>query len=456
MELIKNYIKDSILSGSKRSQKAKVNILFSFLFKGLSAFAVFLLVPITIKYLNVLEYGIWVTISSLITWLTLFDLGLGNGLRNKLAEAIAANDVELAKIYISTTYFALSAVVLFFLLLYFSLGIFLDWSMVFNTPPELKEKVNRLTNFVMIFFSIQFVLRLIITILTADQKSSYNDFLGFMTNTMSVIIVWLLTRYTSSSLYTLGISLSVIPVILLIFLTVYFYLGKYRIYLPSIKYIHIKYLRNLTGLGIKFFIIQISTFFIFGSASIVLTQLIGPESVTSYNVVFRYFSVINMIYYIILSPIWTGFTDAYYRNDFDWIKNTVKRLTKVGLILVSVTILMVMISGYVYNVWLGENRNYDIPFILTLSMGIYVIVMVMVSPYMYFLNGSGIIYLQLILSIITIILYIPLSILLIKVLNIGNASVVIASIISLIPFVILMPMQYYKIINNKAKGIWKR
>ncbi len=328
--------------------------------------------------------------------------------------------------------------------------------MVFNTPPELKEKVNRLTNFVMIFFSIQFVLRLIITILTADQKSSYNDFLGFMTNTMSVIIVWLLTRYTSSSLYTLGISLSVIPVILLIFLTVYFYLGKYRIYLPSIKYIHIKYLRNLTGLGIKFFIIQISTFFIFGSASIVLTQLIGPESVTSYNVVFRYFSVINMIYYIILSPIWTGFTDAYYRNDFDWIKNTVKRLTKVGLILVSVTILMVMISGYVYNVWLGENRNYDIPFILTLSMGIYVIVMVMVSPYMYFLNGSGIIYLQLILSIITIILYIPLSILLIKVLNIGNASVVIASIISLIPFVILMPMQYYKIINNKAKGIWKR
>lgn len=451
-----NKIKSTFLGGSIRTQKAKKNILLSFVFKGLSVFAVFLLVPMSINYLNPLEYGIWVTISSLITWLTLFDLGLGNGLRNKLAESIAKEDKELGRIYVSTAYFALTLIVSIFLILYFSLGIFIDWSSVFNTPLELKTEVNKLANFVMIFFSIQFVLKLIITILTADQKPSYNDFLGFMTNISSVIIVWILTHNTSPSLFVLGLSLSIIPVIILLIITVYNFSNRYSFLIPSPKFIHIKYLRGLTDLGIRFFIIQISTFFIFGSASIVLTQLIGPESVTSYNIVFRYFSIINMIFYIILSPAWTGFTDAFYRNDFVWIKNTVKKLNKIGIILITFTIFMVLISGSIYDIWIGKNRDFDIPFLLTMSMGLYVIAMTLVSPYMYFLNGSGKIFLQFILSIIIIISYIPLTIILFKVFNLGVASVVIASIMSLVPFLIFMPIQYYKIINNRAKGIWNK
>ncbi|MFA5012843.1 MAG: oligosaccharide flippase family protein [Ignavibacteria bacterium] len=455
MQLI-NKLKSSFLGGSIRSQKAKKNILLSFVFKGFSVFAVFLLVPMSINYLNVLEYGIWVTISSLLAWLTLFDLGLGNGLRNKLAESLAKDDKELGRIYVSTAYFALTIIVSIFLIIYFSLGIFIDWSSVFNTPAELKPEVNKLANFVMLFFGLQFVLKLIITILTADQKPSYNDFLGFLTNISSVIIVWILTHNTSPSLFVLGMSLSIIPVILLLLITVFNFSNRYRFLIPSPKFIHIKYLRGLSDLGIRFFIIQISTFFIFGSASIVLTQLIGPESVTSYNIVFRYFSIINMVFYIILSPVWTGFTDAFYRKDFSWIKNTIKKLNKIGIILIIFTIIMVLVSGFIYDIWLGKNRSFDIPFLLTTTMGLYVIAMTFVSPYMYFLNGSGKIYLQFILSIIIIISYIPLTIFLLKVFNFGVASVVIASIISLVPFMLLMPIQYYKIINDRAKSFWNK
>jgi len=451
-----NKLKSSFLGGSIRSQKAKKNILLSFVFKGFSVFAVFLLVPMSINYLNVLEYGIWVTISSLLAWLTLFDLGLGNGLRNKLAESLAKDDKELGRIYVSTAYFALTIIVSIFLIIYFSLGIFIDWSSVFNTPAELKPEVNKLANFVMLFFGLQFVLKLIITILTADQKPSYNDFLGFLTNISSVIIVWILTHNTSPSLFVLGMSLSIIPVILLLLITVFNFSNRYRFLIPSPKFIHIKYLRGLSDLGIRFFIIQISTFFIFGSASIVLTQLIGPESVTSYNIVFRYFSIINMVFYIILSPVWTGFTDAFYRKDFSWIKNTIKKLNKIGIILIIFTIIMVLVSGFIYDIWLGKNRSFDIPFLLTTTMGLYVIAMTFVSPYMYFLNGSGKIYLQFILSIIIIISYIPLTIFLLKVFNFGVASVVIASIISLVPFMLLMPIQYYKIINDRAKSFWNK
>ncbi len=451
-----NKIKSTFLGGSIRTQKAKKNILLSFVFKGLSVFAVFLLVPMSINYLNPLEYGIWVTISSLITWLTLFDLGLGNGLRNKLAESIAKDDKELGRVYVSTAYFALIIIVSLFLILYFTLGFFIDWSSVFNTPLELKAEVNKLANFVMIFFSIQFVLKLIITILTADQKPSYNDMYGFITNSLSVLVVWLLLHYTSSSLLNLGLSLSIIPVFILIIFSVIHFSSKYRNYFPKWSSINFKRLKDLSGLGVKFFIIQISTFFIFGSASIVLTHFIGPEAVTPYNIVFRYFSIINMIYLIILSPLWTGFTDAYFRKDFVWIKNTVKKLNKLVVLLILCSIFMIFLSSYVYNIWLGEKRNFDIPFLLTSSMGFYVIVITIVSPYVYFLNGVGKINLQLILSVITILTCVPLSIFLITIMNFGVASVVIGPTISLLPFVIIMPIQYLKIINNKAKGIWDK
>ena len=50
------------------------------------------LVPLTINYLNPTKYGIWITLSSVIGWFSFFDIGLGNGLRNRFAEAIANND----------------------------------------------------------------------------------------------------------------------------------------------------------------------------------------------------------------------------------------------------------------------------------------------------------------------------------------------------------------------------
>lgn len=38
-----------------------------------------LLVPVTLNYLNSYEYGVWLTLSSILVWINYFDIGLGNG-----------------------------------------------------------------------------------------------------------------------------------------------------------------------------------------------------------------------------------------------------------------------------------------------------------------------------------------------------------------------------------------
>ena len=123
-------------------------------------------------YLTPVKYGIWVTVGSVINWLYFFDIGLGNGLRNKLAEALARDEKELGKIYVSTTYAALSIIVIILYLLFLAADKFINWQIIFNSPAGFTNEINTLIIVVFTFFAVNFVVRLIGTVLNADQKSS--------------------------------------------------------------------------------------------------------------------------------------------------------------------------------------------------------------------------------------------------------------------------------------------
>lgn len=71
-----------------RSRKSINNIILSFGAKGITIITQLLIVPLTINYVNTTKYGIWLTLSSIIAWIGLFDLGFGIGMRSKVTEAI--------------------------------------------------------------------------------------------------------------------------------------------------------------------------------------------------------------------------------------------------------------------------------------------------------------------------------------------------------------------------------
>lgn len=87
----------NLIGKDERSRKASKNIIALVGIKGLDTLIYFVLVPLTLGYLNAYEYGIWLTLSSILSWINSFDIGLGNGLRNKLAESLAVKDLDKAK-----------------------------------------------------------------------------------------------------------------------------------------------------------------------------------------------------------------------------------------------------------------------------------------------------------------------------------------------------------------------
>jgi len=78
------------------------------------------------------------------------------------------------------------------------------------------------------------------------------------------------------------------------------------------------------------------------------------------------------------------------------------------------------------------------------------------SPFIFFMNGISKIRLQMYSFAIGAIINIPLSILLVKYTSLGVEGVMVATILCIFPNVILAPMQYLRLINKKAKGIWNK
>ena len=97
-------LKQKIFHTNQDSSLAK-NTIVSIIIKGIALLVSFFSVPIFSKYFsNDIAYGVWLTILSIINWVVTFDLGLGNGMKNKLIHALAKNDEDEGKQIVSSTY----------------------------------------------------------------------------------------------------------------------------------------------------------------------------------------------------------------------------------------------------------------------------------------------------------------------------------------------------------------
>ena len=141
-----------------------------------------------------------------------------------------------------------------------------------------------------------------------------------------------------------------------------------------------------------------------------------------YNIAFKYFSIVSIVFNIMLTPFWSAFTEAYYKKDYDWINIIVIKLRNIWKILCMCIVMMLIVSNIIYTLWVGKNIK--IPFQLSFFVGIYIIISSWNNIYAYFINGVGKIRLQLYSSILIGIINIPLCIYLSNHLKIGTASIV--------------------------------
>jgi len=436
----------SIEISNQRSKNYFKQLKGSFIFKLLAILSSFLLIPIMIKYLGNEQYGIWSTLLSIISWVVLFDIGIGNGLRNKIAESLAKDDILSAQKYISTSYILIGVISLLLLVVFMVASSFINWQTIFNTTILPNEELTNILNISAGFIFINFWLSLINQVANGVQKSSLTVFNQFLSNFLSLISVYILSLYTESSLINLAILYGVSLLSSSIMLSIWFY-SKNLDLLPKIALYNRKFVKSITSLGFKFFILQVAAIVIFTTDKILITQLFGPEYIVSYDLVFKLFSLITIIYTLISAPLWSSYSDAYSRNDYIWIKRMfVKQLRIYIFVFFSIVILGFLVNPII-DIWV--NNSIIIDYKLIISIGALTIISTWNALFSTFVNSINNFDIQLKTSIIAMFLNIPLSILFVKVFNLGIYSIIIASIISLSLFAIFGALQTYNIITRK-------
>src|SRR5690606_7497407 len=253
-----------------------------------------------------------------------------------------------------------------------------------------------------------FILSILTAVLYAKQEPSISNLIGTLGSTLSLVLIFLLSRYVERSFFWVAAIYSAAPVVMFALFTIFIFGFRYTNLRPSFTLIDFSYSRHLLGLGIKFFIIHMSMLVMFGSANLVLTQLYGPEHVTVYNVAHKYFTIAIMVNGIITLTYWSPFTEAFVKRDFEWIRKSVRRLELISWGLVGVVIISAVIADPVIRLWVGDTVV--IPDPLKVAFVAFVSIQLIAAPFNIFINGTGKVRLQLYLSLVSIVITIPLSI----------------------------------------------
>jgi O-antigen/teichoic acid export membrane protein len=442
----------NIYKENNRSSKYKRNSILLIFSQIINVLVSLLLVPMTLGFLGIKEFGVWVTLTTIIGWFIFFDIGLGHGLRNKYAEAKAKNDLSDIKKYVSTAFFSLSLISLIIFLIFSIFSIFINWSFILNAPLSLAPDLKILALFVGGFFCLRFVLNIVNTLLTADQEPSVSSLIGVSGQLLSLGVVFLITKTTKSSILYIGIALSASQLLPLFLAFIYLFSTRYKAVLPSIANFSKTHLHSIFSLGVRFFLIQITWLVFFQSNNIIIAHVCGLEEVTKYNIAYKYFNILFILFLTFLTPLWSASTDAYTKGDYGWIKNSLRRLNQLWVLLILFGGLMILLSPIVYQLWL-KNTIIPDPILMALLL-LYNIFLMRSEMYRYFLNGVGKITMQFYITFLQSLIHIPLTIFLGKLY--GLKGIVIVLITWAFINAIWEPIQYKRIINKTAKGIWNK
>jgi O-antigen/teichoic acid export membrane protein len=301
-----------------RTYRALLNSLWGIFIKGGSMGINLLLVPLTLRCLGNTTFGVWTTLSSLLTLLAFLDIGLGNGLRNRLTEALSKNDLLLARSYVSTAYAVyggLQAV----LLLLFGLGhTYLPWAALLNTTVD-DRLLRQLALILFVGVSLKLVLDLLTFVFYARQQPAKAGLLLLLTNALMLAGVYWLAEADRGSLLNLGVVQAACPVLVLLIASVWQFTGPLRHLRPTWPLVRMQHLRGLLGLGIRFFVIQMAVIVIFYSDNLLITHLFGPAEVTPYTILRGHFYAVFHPAHALLVGVYRGTCPGRLRMDATYL-----------------------------------------------------------------------------------------------------------------------------------------
>ncbi|STA98786.1 oligosaccharide flippase family protein [Clostridium baratii] len=403
------------------------NTILNYIYRISSMVITYLTVPITLSYLNNERYGIWQTMLTIISWASLSNFGIGNGLRNKVTESFSEKKYKKLKGYITSAYIYLSiiAIILLISFILFILAINVDIIFKNNNVPILEIKLSFMI--IIVSFCLNFILGICNSISFGIHKSSAVSLFQMITNIIILVGLYIINEFTTKSIINIALLYFIANTVSNIIFSIYLFSNKYL--RPNLKYKNKIYGKELRSLGMEFFVLQLASIVLFSTDNFIISTFIGASEVADYSIANKLFQVISTLYSILLIQLWSSIAEINLKKDYKSIKKSIKGLA-ILLIPVALAILFIIFKfNFIMRIWIGKELN--ISKLLICLCGVYAWLICFNGIFVNVQNGMGKIRVQTISSVLSCILNIPLAIFFIKILDFGVIGVMISNIICL-------------------------
>lgn len=386
--------------------QAAVTALFS---KGLALLVGFLSVPLTIGYLGVERYGVWVTISTVMTWLMIADFGVGNSLTNLVSAAYASGRTESARAHITAGVVVLSAIALAIGIVGLAAWPWIDLpSRMQLQTPDARVEADRAFVAALAVFLLGFPLSVVQKILGAYQQGGLaNIWLGI--GNLASLIGLVLAAAGQASLAWLVVAFSGSQLLVTLVSAIWLFWYHRPELRPSLKALDIGAVRRLGGIGGMFFVIQIAGALIFQTDNIIIASQAGASAVTPYSVAWRLFSYCGIFHLLTVNSLWPAFAEAFARDDQQWVRRAFHWNLRVNLLITVALGLPLVLFGQQFIAWWAGPGAVP-PRSLLLWMGIWALISSAMNTVAIILSSSGRIRGQTIYASLTAVTNIALSI----------------------------------------------
>lgn len=407
-------------------------------------------VPLTLRYLGVERYGMWLAITSVVIMLGSADLGMGNGLINLIADAMGREDREEARRAASSALCMLSGIAFLILLSAAIAYPFVPWGRLFNVHSALA--IHEAGPALLVFLACV-AINLPLSVISSIQTGLLNGFLNNLWAILGSIFslaALLLAIHFHAGLAVLLLAFSGAPIVALLLNGAQLFLWEQPGLLPNWRSVSLITARRLLRMGIMFFLLQVSISVAYGSDNIVIARIMGAGAVPAYAVPARLFNIVASLLGMVSGAMWPAYADAKARSDWHWIKRSYIRTTILGVsVSAALTAALIIFGNRILYVWVnlfsgadkGHGPVIQASALLLTIFGIRCVLNAYLQPINYLMNGINELKVQVIAGLIMAVVNIGLSILFVKMYGIVGAvlgTVVAETIVLVVPMTIAL------------------
>ena len=371
----------------------------SYLARFGSALTLFITIPLARQTLSAELFGVWMMLSALVGFFSFADLGVGNGVLNRMTAAHSRGDRTAAARVMVAGYSCTSAAALLLLVVWFACLLSAQDPLAFagTISNHHREEVLWAFSTFALMMALNLPAGLIQKFQLGCQDGQWVGLSQFFAAMGSLIAVpaalyWQL-GLPSLVLASLGMQ------VLANLVNSALWLHR-RGYFAGLKrrFLERESVKALLRTGLMFFVLQLCAAFAFQSDAFVIAQVLGQPAYGDFAAVQKIFLSVSTLVGAALLGLWPAFGEALQSGDVAWARQTLQRALVTGLaVMGSLCLGLVFSMGWLAQVWLKMPPP---PLLLTALLALWTVIETLGLIVGSMFNGAGILRAQVLLALI--------------------------------------------------------